>query len=232
MRKFPLAMFALLSVAITADAAGPFRNRGGTSGITTGSCPGGSCSPVSSAYAGQQVIDATATFSPASSLHWMASSERNWYDLMRGGDQIGCYCLSSRHYYARDGGGWAPNISGCPIPFVRPAKVAVIDVPGAVDALDEVNAQRAARGLRPYLRDEGLTRAAAACARHRAANRIAGHCSNDFSFLPAGTSATVAGCAAWRDGFGACGLFEDHTYCGAAVVIGRDGLRYCHCFYR
>ena len=101
------------------------------------------------------------------------------------------------------------------------------------DALHEVNALRAARGMRPYIRDDGLTQAARACAAHRAERRIAGHV-NDFAFLPAGSDASCTGCAAFRPewGFGACAIYENHTYCGAAWVIGSDGLRYCHAFYR
>lgn len=102
---------------------------------------------------------------------------------------------------------------------------------GAVDSLDEVNRQRASRGLRPYIRDEGLMKAAADCAAYRAANRIAGH-TNDFAFVPPGSSASCAGCAAWQSGFGACEILGNWTYAGAAYVVGSDGLRYCQAFYR
>ena len=98
-------------------------------------------------------------------------------------------------------------------------------------ALDEVNAQRAAAGLRPYLPDPGLTTAAMECATYRANGGIQGHTGNDFAFLPAGTSSPCAGCAAWQSGFGACAILDNYTYCGAAV-IERNGLWYCHCFYR
>src|SRR5205823_3123448 len=57
------------------------------------------------------------------------------------------------------------------------------------DGLDEVNAKRAARGLPSFIRDEGLTRAARACAAFRAEHGLFGHTSNDFTFLPSGTSA-------------------------------------------
>lgn len=102
---------------------------------------------------------------------------------------------------------------------------------GAVDSLAEVNRQRAQRGLRPYIFDAGLTKAAADCAAYRAANRIAGH-TNDFAFVPPGSSASCAGCAAWREGFGACEILGNWTYAGAAYVVGSDGLKYCHVFYR
>ena len=102
------------------------------------------------------------------------------------------------------------------------------------DALHEVNAKRAARGLRPFLRDEGLTQAARACAQFRAANGLAGHTSNDFAFVPAGTHASSAGCAAAQPGFGwlSCCVYENYTHAGAAWVMGRDGRRFMHLFVR
>lgn len=82
-----------------------------------------------------------------------------------------------------------------------------------VDALAEVNACRAARGLRPFLKCDGLTRAAIRAATHRAIFRIRGHCSGnmgDFQFLPEGFNASAAGCAAWPSelGFGSCCMYE------------------------
>ena len=102
------------------------------------------------------------------------------------------------------------------------------------DALEVLNRQRAARGLRPYLRDEGLTRAAMGCAKFRAERLIRGHTANDFASLPKGVHAPVAGCAAWPKGggFGACEAYGRWRYCGAAWCVGRDGLVYCHAFYR
>lgn len=102
------------------------------------------------------------------------------------------------------------------------------------DGLDEVNAKRAARGLRPFLRDEGLTQAARACAQFRAANGLAGHTANDFAFVPTGTVATSAGCAACEANWGwmSCCTYENYTYAGAAWVTGRDGRRYMHLFVR
>jgi hypothetical protein len=101
------------------------------------------------------------------------------------------------------------------------------------DALDEVNAQRKARGLRPYIRDEGLTQAAQSAAAYRAARGIAGHTPNDFSHLPSGANATAAGCAAWPVGmeFGSCCLYENFTYCGAAYVV-KGNTRYMHVFVK
>ena len=103
----------------------------------------------------------------------------------------------------------------------------------ADDALAVVNAQRAARGLKPFLPDVGLYRAAAGCADYRAQYGMAGHTSNDFAALPPGTRAPVAGCAAWAKGggFGACALYENWTYAGCAWTEGRDGRMYCHAFY-
>jgi hypothetical protein len=102
------------------------------------------------------------------------------------------------------------------------------------DALSEVNAARAARGLPPFQRDEGLTQAAYACAQARAAALCVGHTSNDFAALPAGAFARATGCAAWAPsmGWGSCCTYERYTYAGAAFVVGRDGRRYMHLFVR
>jgi uncharacterized protein YkwD len=102
------------------------------------------------------------------------------------------------------------------------------------DALDEVNAKRAARGLRPYVRDEGLTQAARSCAAFRAQHGLFGHTSNDFAFVPPGSSASSAGCAAYPASYGwmSCCVYEGYTYAGAAWVMGRDGQRYMHLFVR
>ncbi len=102
------------------------------------------------------------------------------------------------------------------------------------DGLDEVNAKRAMRGLRPFVRDEGLTQAARACAQFRANHGLFGHTANDFSFVPAGTVATAAGCAAYPASYGwmSCCVYDHATYAGAAYVTGRDGRRYMHLFVR
>ena len=104
----------------------------------------------------------------------------------------------------------------------------------AGDALEEVNAARAARGLRPFVRDESLTVAARLAASFRAAHRIAGHTDNDFRFLPSGASARAAGCGALEPswGFRACCVYESWTYAGAATVRGSDGRLYHHLFVR
>jgi hypothetical protein len=105
---------------------------------------------------------------------------------------------------------------------------------GVGDGLDEVNAKRAARGLRPFIRDESLTHAARACASFRAMHLTFGHTSNDFAFVPAGASAASAGCAAYPASYGwmSCCTYEGYTYAGAAWVTGRDGKRYMHLFVR
>lgn len=102
------------------------------------------------------------------------------------------------------------------------------------DGLDEVNAKRATRGLRPFIRDESLTQAARACAGFRAERGLFGHTSNDFAFLPAGAQASSAGCAAYPESYGwmSCCTYENYTYAGAAWVTGRDGRRYMHLFVR
>lgn len=102
------------------------------------------------------------------------------------------------------------------------------------DALAEVNAARAARGLRPFIKDDDLTAGALNVADFRAARLIAGHTANDFNGLPAGTRATAAGCAAWEPefGWGACCTYDNYTYAGAAWAKGRDGRRYMHIFVR
>lgn len=102
------------------------------------------------------------------------------------------------------------------------------------DALAEVNAVRAQRGLRPFVRDELLTQGALAAARQRAAGRIAGHLPNDFGMLPPGGLASAAGCAVRSpgDGFAACCVYEDFRFAGAASAIGPDGRVYHHLFVR
>lgn len=110
-------------------------------------------------------------------------------------------------------------------------------VPAAVlqnDGLDEVNAKRAARGLRPFLRDDALTSAAHAAATFRARYLLFGHTADDFAFLPAGARADSAGCAAYPAEYGwlSCCTYENYTHAGAAYSIGSDGKRYMHLYVR
>ena len=110
----------------------------------------------------------------------------------------------------------------------------VTAVNGDDDALSDVNAARARRGLRPFLPDPLLNQAARTCAKLRAASRIEGHLSSDFAHLPPGASATSAGCGALEPswGWGTCCTYDNYTYAGAAWVMGTDGKRYMHLFVR
>ncbi len=135
----------------------------------------------------------------------------------------------------------AEQVSGYASVVTPAAVTAGAPVPGFApvggpegDGLDEVNAKRAARGLRPFIRDEGLTQAARTCARFRAANGLFGHTPNDFAFVPPGAFAASAGCAAYPAGYGwmSCCVYDNYTYAGAAWVTGRDGRRYMHLFVR
>jgi hypothetical protein len=136
----------------------------------------------------------------------------------------------------RDGEMYRKDVPGAPATQEIQSAIAGLSAPesASADALDEVNAVRAARGLRPFARDDNLRRAAAGCAEFRAARLMAGHTANDFAALPAGTSASAAGCAAWEQGmgWGACCTYENYTYAGAAYAMGRDGRRYMHLFVR
>lgn len=104
----------------------------------------------------------------------------------------------------------------------------------ADDALIEVNTARIQRRLPPFVPDPGLTAAAKACADYRAANLIRGHTRNDFQFLPMGTRASAAGCAALTPDWGwqSCCSWERWQFAGAAVTMGRDGRRYMQLFVR
>jgi hypothetical protein len=137
----------------------------------------------------------------------------------------------------------APACSGPSCPARLPSSLVsadsgvVVGTPGlsvAGDALDQVNAQRARRGLPPFVRDEGLTRAAQAAASYRAANLMFGHTANDFQFLPPGAQAAAAGCAAYPASYGfmACCTYESYRFAGAASVVGSDGRTYHHLFVK
>ena len=118
--------------------------------------------------------------------------------------------------------------------YAVPARLAEVIEGKSVESLDEVNAARAARGLKPYVRCELLTAAAHLAAMHRAERRIAGHSSNDFAFLPEGSNCTVSGCGALEPswGWGSCCTYDSYTNAGAALVVGNDGLRYMHLYVR
>jgi hypothetical protein len=134
----------------------------------------------------------------------------------------------------------------CPMPLpgsvIRPAQPSCPDgkcglAPTAGGALAEVNAKRAARGLRPFVEDPALTEAAQKCAEFRARYRLFGHVmtgGGDFSFLPYGARAASSGCAAYAPSYGwmSCCVYENYTYGGAAWAMGSDGKRYMHLFVR
>jgi hypothetical protein len=110
-------------------------------------------------------------------------------------------------------------------------------VPVVVDALDEVNAYRRARGLRPFVRDPLLTAGAMRLAATRAAVRRRGHFMDgggDFAYLPWGARAAATGCGAHppRYGWMTCATYENFTYAGAAWAMGTDGRRYMHLVVR
>ncbi|HQR41485.1 MAG TPA: hypothetical protein PLX97_02350 [Gemmatales bacterium] len=114
------------------------------------------------------------------------------------------------------------------------SKPASSSVTGSDDALDEVNAERAKRGLKPLLPDPLLNQAARTCAKLRAASHIHGHLASDFDHLPSGAQAAAAGCGALEPswGWGTCCTYDNYTYGGAAWVMGSDGRRYMHLFVR
>ncbi|MBN9120207.1 MAG: hypothetical protein J0I06_13760 [Planctomycetes bacterium] len=142
------------------------------------------------------------------------------------------YTLESAPLVMPAGGATAASTSVVTSPDVTSGPVALSAEVG--DGLDEVNAKRAARGLRPFVRDEGLTQAARSCAAFRAERGLFGHTSNDFAFVPPGAAASSAGCAAYPVSYGwmSCCVYDNHTYAGAAWVTGRDGRRYMHLFVR
>jgi hypothetical protein len=131
------------------------------------------------------------------------------------------------------GGGWLEHRATLPA-NASDAQIAAAIRWQANEALAEVNATRATRGLPPYIEDASLTAAAVSAANFRAAKLIAGHTTNDFAHLPAGAHADAAGCAAWTPdwGWGACATYDNFTHAGAAIAFGTDGRRYMHLFVR
>lgn len=103
------------------------------------------------------------------------------------------------------------------------------------DPLTQLNAQRAARGLPPYIEDPALTAGAKAAASARAQAGQFAHTPNDFAYLPPGAVAHSAGCGCWHPGFGfmACNMDSvQYRFAGAGWARGPDGRVFCHLFVR
>jgi hypothetical protein len=125
----------------------------------------------------------------------------------------------------------------------QPASTVVIEgEPGdsCDDALDLVNKDRLAWGMKPFVRDGLLVKAAAACVKFRAKHGIWSH-SNDFYFFPEGVEPTAKATGAegmdphWRSGAGwgtCCTDDPNFTHAGAAWAIGADGHLYMSLFVR
>jgi len=171
----------------------------------------------------------TLSFSVATEHSWEWRTRADDPDrvyLFDKGMQVGGWDYVHAYYRAFDGNEWK----------VEKEKQAPVTPPSkdGVAALAEVNTLRARSGLAPYAYDEGLTRAAQAAASYRANYLIEGHTSNDFAFVPAGSQANAAGCAAWPVGmgWGSCCCYDHYRSAGAGWAMGRDGRRYMHLFVR
>lgn len=105
------------------------------------------------------------------------------------------------------------------------------------DALDELNAQRAQRGLPPYRRDPALTKAAMKCASTRAKTHVHGHMQggmSDFTCLDAGVPCECTGAEApgqnYPPGFWTCAMYDNYTVAGAARAFDERGEQYMSLF--
>lgn len=159
----------------------------------------------------------------------------------RGRWQQGSSCQNGNCQIVQGGASQQATVYTEPIPAPPIGSTPKAKVTGSRsdDALDEVNAARAARGLRPYVNDPVLNEGARKCAEWRAVRLCSGHCSlphGDFTLLPSvyPVGSCAGGCAAWPPslGWGACATYDNYTYCGAAWVMGSDGQRYMHLFVR
>lgn len=132
-----------------------------------------------------------------------------------------------RNVWAVTNSSESPN--GSPAPVVKPSLTT-----GSDNALDEVNAYRAKKGLPPFQHDPQLTIAAKRAAETRAKHLWAGHLQSDFACLPPGATADSAGCGALEDSWGwaTCCMDDNYSHAGAAWVRGSDGKRYMHLFVR
>lgn len=137
-----------------------------------------------------------------------------------------------RNVWAVTNSSESPNSSTAAAPTVKQSLT--VASAGSDDALDEVNAYRAKRGLPPFKHDPQLTIAAKRAAETRAKALWDGHLSNDFACLPAGVTADAAGCGALEDswGWGTCCMDDNYSHAGAAWVRGSDGRRFMHLFVR
>lgn len=139
---------------------------------------------------------------------------------------------------ARGRSAWAWAAASQPVsdkPIVQTETAKTTASTGSNDALDEVNAYRAKRGMPPFQRDPQLTEAALKAAKQRATRGLHGHLpESDFTCLPAGATADAAGCGALEDSWGwaTCCMDDNYSHAGAAWVRGADGLRYMHLFVR
>lgn len=137
-----------------------------------------------------------------------------------------------RNVWAVTNSSESPNSSTAAAPTVKQSLT--VASAGSDDALDEVNAYRAKRGLPPFKHDPQLTIAAKRAAETRAKALWDGHLSNDFACLPSGATADAAGCGALEDswGWGTCCMDDNYSHAGAAWVRGSDGRRFMHLFVR
>lgn len=147
----------------------------------------------------------------------------------------GCLFASDKwRVNSRGAAAWVVTNTAKPTP--PPPVVNGTTASESTDALDEVNAKRATRGLQPLVRDAALTEAAYKCAKARASRHVDGHLpESDFSLLSSSvnTDGVAAGCAALDTSWGwqsCCWDDPGYTHGGAAWVMGDDGKRYMHIF--
>jgi len=112
--------------------------------------------------------------------------------------------------------------------FLSVALLLLLSVPvhAGENAIGEVNALRAARGLPPLTEDAGLTAGALNVADFRAQRGILGHTASDSNGLPIGVTCRAFGCG-WRTGpgeFTTCHMYGNWTRAGAAKAIGLNGV--------
>lgn len=107
-------------------------------------------------------------------------------------------------------------------------------------AFECVNNQRIRKGLRPFVWDDGLTRAAEKCVHIKAQQCHSGHLGgpmSDFACLDPGVHCDATGAdgskiAANDPNFWTCCMDEPYTYAGAGMEVGPDGCKYYSLFVR